>query len=188
MKRLKLLTIILIALLTVWTFAVTAFAYDKETVQIQVKANEAMTLSIENKDGTPYETMKIDGQGTIDFSYDEPGSYEYRVKQVYDEKDTSKTYDNREWYISLFVSDAEEEGMTPIIAISDLTTGEKSDFIEFNNQKVIPPVKPEVKPQTGDTISSKLFGMIAIIAAGIALILYVIYKITKNNNQTTYLQ
>ena len=183
MKKKRFLTSLLIACITIWMLIVPTMAYEKETVKVDVKANEAITLYVENQDGTPYQTMKMDGQGSIEFSFDEPGNYEYRVKQVYDEKDTSKTYDSREWYVSLFVSDNENGGMMHTITISDLKTGEKSDCIIFNNQKNTTPVNPNVRPPTGDTISSKLFGTISLIATGIALMLYIIYRINKRNTR-----
>lgn len=157
------------------------FAYSDTIASVPVTANESIQVEVTNKDGSLYGAYQIDKQGNIDFSFNEPGNYEFYVKQNIGSKRTDVKYDETRWYLLISVMDEKGDGtLTCYSVINNVQTNEKSAALNFNN---IYPEPETTKPNngipsqpvpTGDTQKPLLYGILAVVSLSLMGMLIVI--------------
>lgn len=192
----KKLFLLLTFILTIGVTTLNVFAMDECSTEIQVETNESMLIEIdsENKDILPEQTqLQINGTGSFNLSYNEPGIYEYTIKQI-PGTDPAIEYDTTIYnvYVSILYNDANK--LTATITANPKDTTEKPDVIKFVNtpkeSETEQPTQPTVKPsdssvdvdevKTGDDtniIPYILLGGLGLIGVTCVVVLFILlYK------------
>ena len=85
-----------------------------------------------------------DGQtGVFELGYDEPGTYEYTVRQVTDKKDAGIIYDDSAYDVTLFIASKDDGTLYHEISVFKNGSIKKTDKLIFENRK-----KEEKKEKT----------------------------------------
>ncbi len=153
-------------------FTAIAEGYEPLTVKIPVRTNEKMTLSIKGDAEGEYE---ISGQGEIEVTIDEPGTYRYELGQKKGSKPKT-TSDSTVYERTVFVEDAEGTLQAAVSADEQGKT-EKPTELRFVNRNNDPDV-----PSTGDE-STLWLGSLILSGSGAAILALILVPMLIRRKQ-----
>lgn len=133
------------------SFAPRAKAADPVTVPISVEVNGKTVITI-TPDGSspayPTPSMEVENTATLNFSFDAPGEYSYRVKQA--GTDPTIYYDDTEYVVQVQLSLNSADQLEGNVRLYKVGSTEKEAKIVFINSDVAPitddpPVEKQIK-------------------------------------------
>ncbi len=162
----KIPAVILLVVLCLTIFPISAFAAEVVEVQIPVRIElsgetpspeETYTVVLQAADDAPMpaeSTLKITGEGTAAFSavtYTAPGSYCYMVTQKAGNHERGH-YDEKVYYVRVTVTNGESGGLEAVVAAhtDPQMVSAKEDLVFENTYDPLPTPTPTLKP----TVSS----------------------------------
>ena len=156
----KVMTAIL-CMVMIFTMSVPAMADVSVTQELEVTVTTPCIVMVTGDENTPMPkdpTRAVNSRTTFLFSYNEPGTYVYEIKEI-PGSDSDVLYDNTVYtaYVSVFYDDAGNMHSVVTAKIGD--TDDKPTTISFNNKKKEKEEEPEESvpdsnPETPDKDNS----------------------------------
>lgn len=178
--------------------AVTVYADDTAVAEIIVTANSACTVQLdgisENTQGYS-DKKELTDKVSFSITYDEPGSYEYELKQV--KSDTSEIYDSGVYQVFVNVI-YESDVMKTVVTGGIKGTEEKPEQFKFEKVEPapeesdqstepatgIPETSDEREPiQTGDETNLYFWINMLLISGGVLLLLFAVTSMEKKREK-----
>ena len=141
---------VLFAASTVPAAALDNGSYTPVIAEVEVEGSGTFTMTRVDADSDSPETdreITIDGAGTFELSFDEPGDYHYLLCS----KDSA---DAAKWDVIVTVTTDETDKLSAAIVCYDSESGEKPDRIRYDEPDSPPDIPPDQPPDEPPDIPS----------------------------------